>query len=78
MMNESSTLEILCGTVKRPCIIRNAYYKHELDESGKPRQFMSGLPLPLDEHGRLDGITFVGCDFHPCCPDVVALGAVVQ
>lgn len=75
---KADTLQILTGNVPRPCVIENAYYKHEVGEDGRPRQFMSGLPLPLDEHGRLDGITFFRCDFHPCCPDVVKLGAIVS
>jgi hypothetical protein len=72
-----TTIEIICGSGPRPGIIRNAYYKHELMENGKPRAFMSGLELPLDDNGRLDGLTFESCDFHPCCPDITSLGGIV-
>lgn len=77
-MEEATTLEIMTGNVPRPRVIRNAYYKHEIGSDGRPRCFMSGLPLPLDEQGRLDGITFVNCYFHPCCPsydELIKLGA---
>jgi hypothetical protein len=42
---------------------------------GKPMQLISGLPLPMDDKGRLDNVTFERCEFHPCCPNVKALGA---
>lgn len=74
-MNTADTLQILTGQIVAPCLIKNAYYK---DSGQRPFQpLMSGLPLPLDTQGRLDGITFDHCDFHPCCPDVRKLGATV-
>lgn len=54
-------------------IIKNHYFKDSGQRPFEP--LMSGLPLPLDDKGRLDGITFVDCEFHPVCPDVRKLGA---
>ena len=76
-MQTATVTQILTGQIERPCVISNAYYKHMLGEDGKPMRLMSGLPLPLDANGRLDGITFENCEFHPCCPDVTKLGAKV-
>lgn len=73
-MTKANTLQIMTGNIPRPCVIHNAYYKHEVGSDGKPRRFMSGLPLPLDANGRLDGVIFINCEFHPCCPDITALG----
>jgi hypothetical protein len=47
--------------------IKNHYFKHKVDSNGKPITFMSGLPLPISEDGKVHNVKFVNCDFHPYC-----------
>lgn len=49
--------------------IKNCYFKHYSDDP--QMRFISGLPLPNADYRTktVQGIRFIGCDFHPACED---------
>lgn len=49
---------------------RRTIKDHYFKDNGSHRAYMSGLPLPVSEDGKVHNIDFVECDFHPFCEAV--------
>lgn len=50
--------------------MRRRIINHYFKDDGSHREYMSGLPLPVQEDGKVHDIDFTNCDFHSCCKQV--------